>query len=210
MIILGLTGSIGMGKSTASNMLSRLGVPVCDADALTHQFMAPNGAATSQIKKIFPDTIKCGKIDRQILGKLVLKDTSLLRKLEEIIHPMVWEAQEKFLRDCSRNRYSIAALDIPLLFENGADKRCDVIAVVTAPEFLQKQRVMTRSGMTEERYNNIRSNQMSDQLKRKKADFIINTGIGRRHTFNALSTIVFFLNQSKPKIWRPGWLELRG
>ena len=199
-----------MGKSTASNMLLRLGVPVCDADALTHQFMAPNGAATGQIKKIFPGTIKHGKIDRQILGKLVLKDRSLLHKLEEIIHPMVWEAQETFLRDCSRNRYSIAALDIPLLFENGADKRCDLTAVVTAPEFLQKQRVLNRSGMTEEKYASIKSKQLSDQLKRKKADFIINTGIGRRHTFSSLSKIIFFLKQSKPKIWRPGWLKTRG
>ena len=95
---------------------------------------------------------------------------------------MVWEAQETFLRDCSRNRYSIAALDIPLLFENGADKRCDLTAVVTAPEFLQKQRVLNRSGMTEEKYVSIKSKQLSDQLKRKEADFIINTGIGRRHT----------------------------
>lgn len=199
-----------MGKSTASNMLLRLGVPVCDADALTHQFMAPNGAAIAQIKKAFPNTIKHGKIDRQILGKLVLKDRSLLQKLEEIIHPMVWEAQEEFLRDCSRNRYSIAALDIPLLFENGADQRCDVTAVVTAPEFLQKQRVLNRFGMTEEKYTNIKSEQLSDQLKRKKADFIINTGIGRRHTFNALSAIIIFLNQSKPRIWRPGWLRGQG
>lgn len=199
-----------MGKSTASNMLLRLGVPVCDADALTHQFMAPNGAATGQIKKIFPGTIKRGKIDRQILGKLVLKDRSLLHKLEEIIHPMVWEAQETFLRDCSRNRYSIAALDIPLLFENGADKRCDLTAVVTAPEFLQKQRVLNRSGMTEEKYASIKSKQLSDQLKRKKADFIIDTGIGRRHTFNALSKIIFLSKQSKREIWRPGWLKTRG
>jgi dephospho-CoA kinase len=140
----------------------------------------------------------------------VLKDRSLLHKLEEIIHPMVWEAQETFLRDCSRNRYSIAALDIPLLFENGADKRCDLIAVVTAPEFLQKQRVLNRSGMTEEKYASIKSKQLSDQLKRKKADFIINTGIGRRHTFDALSKIIFFSKQSKPKIWRPGWLKTRG
>ena len=199
-----------MGKSTASNMLLRLGVPVCDADALTHQFMAPNGAAIGQIKKIFPGTIKHGKIDRQILSKLVFKDRSLLHKLEEIIHPMVWEAQETFLRDCSRNRYSIVALDIPLLFENGSDKRCDVTAVVTAPEFLQKQRVLKRSGMTELKYASIKSKQLSDQLKRKKADFIINTGIGRRHTFNALSKIIFFLKQSKPQTWSSGWLTRKG
>jgi dephospho-CoA kinase len=190
MVILGLTGSIGMGKSTAAGMLRYLGVPVHDADASVHHLMAPDGAAFEPIISAFPDVLQDGRIERQILGPIVFADSDALKCLEAILHPLVRDDENRFLRQNRLAQRSLVVLDIPLLFETAGEKRCDQVAVVSAPEFIQRQRVMARSGMTEAKFSAILAKQMPDREKRRKADFIIPTGLGRAVTFATIRTIV--------------------
>jgi len=190
MVILGLTGSIGMGKSTAAGMFRYLGVPVHDADASVHHLMASDGAAFEPIISAFPDVLQDGRIDRQILGPIVFADSDALKCLEAILHPLVRDDENRFLRQNRLAQRSLVVLDIPLLFETAGEKRCDQVAVVSAPKFIQRQRVMARSGMTEAKFSAILAKQMPDREKRRKADFIIPTGLGRAVTFATIRTIV--------------------
>jgi dephospho-CoA kinase len=190
MVILGLTGSIGMGKSTAAGMFRYLGVPVHDADAMVHVLMAPDGAAFDPIGKAFPDIIKDGRIDRQALGKKAFSDPSVLKTLEGILHPLVQAREAAFLRNQRRLGRKLAVLDIPLLCETRGEKRCDAVAVVSAPAFVQRQRVLSREGMTDEKFSAILGKQMPDSEKRKRADYIIPTGLGRAVTFQYIQGIV--------------------
>lgn len=190
MVILGLTGSIGMGKSTAAGMFRYLGVPVHDADASVHQLMMPDGAAFEPIVSAFPDVLKDGRIDRQILGAIVFADSDAMKRLEAILHPLVRDAENRFLRRFRLAQRSMVVLDIPLLFETAGEKRCDHVAVVSAPKFIQRQRVMLRSGMTAAKFSAILAKQMPDREKRRKADFIIPTGLGRAVTFATIRAIV--------------------
>ncbi|AJD54109.1 dephospho-CoA kinase [Thalassospira xiamenensis M-5 = DSM 17429] len=190
MVILGLTGSIGMGKSTAAGMFRYLGVPVHDADASVHHLMAPDGAAFEPIISAFPDVLQDGRIDRQILGPIVFADSDALKCLEAILHPLVRDDENRFLRQNRLAQRSLVVLDIPLLFETAGEKRCDQVAVVSAPEFIQRQRVMARLGMTEAKFSAILAKQMPDREKRRKADFIIPTGLGRAVTFATIRSIV--------------------
>ncbi|WP_341365210.1 dephospho-CoA kinase [Thalassospira sp. SN3W] len=190
MVILGLTGSIGMGKSTAAGMFRYLGVPVHDADASVHHLMAPDGAAFEPIISAFPDVLQDGRIDRQILGPIVFADSDALKCLEAILHPLVRGEENRFLKQNRLAQRPLVVLDIPLLFETAGEKRCDQVAVVSAPEFIQRQRVMARSGMTEAKFSAILAKQMPDREKRRKADFIIPTGLGRAVTFAKIRTIV--------------------
>ena len=190
MVILGLTGSIGMGKSTAAGMFRYLGVPVHDADASVHHLMAPDGAAFEPIISAFPDVLQDGRIDRQILGPIVFADSDALKCLEAILHQLVRGEENRFLKQNRLAQRPLVVLDIPLLFETAGEKRCDQVAVVSAPEFIQRQRVMARSGMTEAKFSAILAKQMPDREKRRKADFIIPTGLGRAGTFAKIRTIV--------------------
>src|SRR5258707_11871345 len=137
MMILGLTGSIGMGKSTAASLLRRLGVPVHDADAAVHRLQAKGGAAVAPIAAAFPDAVKEGKVDRQALGRIVFGDKAALKKLETILHPLVRREEQKFLARARAHRLRLVALDIPLLFETHAEQRCDHVMVVSAPRRVQ-------------------------------------------------------------------------
>ena len=190
MKVLGLTGSIGMGKSTAASMFRYLGVPVHDADATTHELMAPNGLAFDPIARAFPDVIVDGRIDRQPLGKIAFSDPDVLKKLETILHPLIRAAENRFLANQRRLGRKLVVLDIPLLYETAGEKRCDHVSVVSAPWFIQLQRVLSRQGMTDAKFYAILSKQMPDIEKRKRADFIIPTGLGRAVTFQYIQGII--------------------
>ncbi|TXH39242.1 MAG: dephospho-CoA kinase [Rhodospirillaceae bacterium] len=186
MIILGLTGSIGMGKSTAAAMLRRIGIPVHDADAAVHRLLAKGGAAVPAIDAAFPGVVLDGAVDRKALGAKVFGHPQELLRLEKILHPMVQEVARRFVQRARAQRRKLVVLDIPLLFETGGEKRCDGVIVVTAPRFLQHARVLARPNMTPERLAQIEKLQMPDAEKRRRADIVIDTGLGRRAACLAL------------------------
>ena len=191
MIILGLTGSIGMGKSTAANMLRRLGVPLFDADAVVHRLLAPGGAAVRQVEAAFPGVRNdLGGIDRQRLGQRVFGQPEALRRLEAILHPMVRIAEKGFVARARGRREPLVVLDIPLLFETGGTGRCDFVLVVSAPPRLQRARVMRRPGMSAGRFAGIMRAQLPDAEKRRRADFVVVTALSRRATLRQLGAIV--------------------
>jgi dephospho-CoA kinase len=189
-IILGLTGSIGMGKSTAASVLRQLGVPVHDADASVHRLMSHGGAAVGLVEAAFPGTALDGEIDRKELGRRVFADPAALKRLETILHPMVRDQERIFLETCRARGHPIVVLDIPLLYETGGERRCDAVIVVTAPQFLQDQRVLKRPGMSRARLNEIVSKQMPDAEKRQRADFVVPTGLGKRASRAVLARIL--------------------
>jgi dephospho-CoA kinase len=176
MIILGLTGSIGMGKSTTLKMFEDEGIATYSADAAVHQLYA--GKAVPLIEAAFPGTSKDGVVDRQILSTKVLGNPDALKKLEAIIHPLVREAELKFIAKSKLSGAKIAVVDIPLLFETAGQARVDKILVVTADPAIQRQRVLERPGMTIQKFESILARQMKDADKRAQADFIIDTGKG--------------------------------
>ena len=172
MIILGLTGSIGMGKSTAASLLRRLGLPVFDADRTVHCLLAPGGGAVQAVSTAFPGVrSQSGGIDRALLGRRVFADAEALEQLERIVHPLVAAAEKRFLGHARARRKPLVVLDIPLLFETGGQRRCDYVLVVSAPRLVQRQRVLQRAGMTEIRLATILQKQMPDREKRRRADF---------------------------------------
>jgi dephospho-CoA kinase len=194
LIVLGLTGSIGMGKSTAAAMLRRLGVPVFDADVAVHRLLAPSGAAVPTVSAAFPGVeTDAGGIDRAQLGQRVFADPAALEQLEAILHPLVAAEERRFLARSRARREPLVVLDIPLLFETGAERGCDYVLVVSAPALLQRQRVLRRSGMTEIRFNAILRKQIPDYRKRQRADFVVPTGMGRGLTLRRLKAIVRIL-----------------
>ena len=190
MIVLGLTGSVGMGKSTAAAMLRCLRVPVHDADAAVHRLLAPGGAAVATVAAAFPGTAAGGGIDRAALGRRVFGDRAALRRLEDILHPLVRQSELRFLKAARARRRRLAVLDIPLLFETGGDKRVDAVIVVSAPGWLQRARVLARPDMSEERLRAILAQQMPDSEKRRRADFVVASGLGRAPTFRRLRRII--------------------
>ncbi len=173
MVILGLTGSIGMGKSTAADFFAEAGAPVHDADASVHRLYA--GDAAPAIEAAFPGTTVDGKVDRGKLAERVLKDPAALKRVEAIVHPLVRRDEERFLQAAERAGHEVAVLNIPLLFETGGDKRCDAVVVVSAPAEMQRRRVMNRPDMTEEKFASLLGKQMPDAEKRRRADFIVDT-----------------------------------
>ncbi|MGE0724729.1 MAG: dephospho-CoA kinase [Alphaproteobacteria bacterium] len=182
MIVLGLTGSIGMGKSSAARALRRMGVPVHDSDAMVHRLLGPGGAGVGGIEAAFPSTVRDGAVDRAALGRIVFADPAALRRLERILHPLVGASARRFLRRHRAAGTPVVALDVPLLLETGGEKRCDFVIVVSAPAFLQRQRVLGRQGMTEARLAGILRQQMPDSQKRRRADAVVLTGLGKDHT----------------------------
>ena len=188
--VIGLTGSIGMGKSTAAAMLRRKGLPIFDADATVHQLMGVGGSAVAAVEEAFPGVVKNGAVDRPELGKRVFGDSAKLKQLERILHPRVGQAERAFLASVARQRLPMAVRDVPLLFETGGDKRCDATIVVSAPAHIQASRVLARPGMTMERLEQIRSKQIPDAKKRQRADFVVPTGLGKRVTWDALGRVL--------------------
>ena len=176
MIIIGLTGSIGMGKSTTAEMFRAEGCPVFDADAAVHALYAKGGKAVPIIRAVFPDAIKDGAVNRAVLGDYMRADPLELKVLESFIHPLVSEAREAFF--AAHKDADIVVMDVPLLFETGLDKAVHKIVVVTAPAEVQRQRVMAREGMTAELFDSLLSRQMPDAEKRKRAQFLIFTDRG--------------------------------
>ncbi|MCP4327010.1 MAG: dephospho-CoA kinase [Alphaproteobacteria bacterium] len=204
MMIVGLTGSIGMGKTMAAVQLRRLGIRVYDADAGVHALMSDGGGAMAAIADAFPDAVSGGAVDRTALGEIVYADAAALRRLESIVHPLVRQGEAAFLRRAAIDRVAMVVLDIPLLFETGGDRRVDATMVVSAPAFLQAQRVLRRPGMTHERLERIRRQQMPDAEKRRRADFVIHTGLGKDQSLRELKAAVSVLARRKGRHWPPG------
>lgn len=201
MMIVGLTGSIGMGKSTAAKMLRQMGVPVYDADANVHAIQARGGVALPAIEAAFPGVVKDGVLDRQALGARVFGNKEALRKLEAIVHPLVGQRQRAFLKRAARRGETLVVLDIPLLFEGAGERRVDATLVVSAPAFLQRRRVMARPGMSTERFEGILRQQVPDALKRRKATIVIPTGLGLAPTRQALAKAVSKLKKRRGRFW---------
>lgn len=203
MFVLGLTGSIGMGKSAAARMFRRLGVPVYDADAAVHRLLAKGGAAVPRVEASFAGVVRDGAVDRRALGARVFGKPDELRKLERILHPMVTLAQRQFLACAARGRRPLVVLDVPLLFETGGEARTDAIAVVSAPHRLQRARVLARPGMTEDKLAAVLRQQTPDALKRQRADFIVPTGLGFRNSLRKVAEIVTICSKREGRIWPP-------
>ncbi|MGS4991344.1 dephospho-CoA kinase [Roseibium sp. RP-7] len=176
MIRIGLTGSIGMGKSTTAKMFAAEGIPVHDADATVHALYS--GRAAPLIEAAFPGTVSDGKVDRTLLSPHVLGKPEAMKKLEAIVHPLVREEEQLFLKRARADHRRIVMLDIPLLFETGGEARVDVVVVVTADADVQRDRVLARPGMSEDRFEAILAKQMPDAEKRRRAHFLVDTGRG--------------------------------
>ena len=177
MRLIGLTGSIGMGKSQTAQIFVDEGVPVYDADATVHELYAKNGAAVKPVGALFPSAVVDGAIDRQKLAAIVLKDADALKQLEDIVHPMAGAAQVAFLQKHYAEGKAAVALDIPLLLEAGGSDRVDVVIVVSAPYEIQRARVLARPNMSEEKFNDIFKKQLPDEKKRELADFIVDSSV---------------------------------
>ena len=188
--LIGLTGSIGMGKSETAKMFARLGIPVNDSDANVHAVYEPGGAAVPQIEKAFPGTVREGRVDRVLLSKALATDPSGFQKLEAIVHPLVAKVQQAFLAKAEADGADMVVLDIPLLFETGGHARMDAVVVVSAPSHIQRARVLERPGMTEDKLNQILSRQMPDEEKRAKAHYVVVTDKGLDHAFEQVQMIV--------------------
>ena len=195
MIVLGLTGSIAMGKSEVANIFRSLGVPVFDSDAEVHQLYSSGGAAVAPIGKLFPAAIVDGAVDRRILSKVVLENPQALRLLESVVHPLVRNSQVDFLDECGIAGAKMAVLDIPLLFETGRENEVDVVVVVSAPPEIQRARALQRPGMTAEKLDQILTRQLPDAQKRANADFIVDTSRSIDDTATQLRAIIAALSK---------------
>jgi dephospho-CoA kinase len=205
-VVLGLTGSVAMGKSTAAAIFRSFGVPVCDADAMVHRLLGPGGAAVAPVEAVFPGTRTEGNgIDRRSLAERVFGRPDQLARLEAILHPLVRHAEARFLARCCAGGARLAVLDIPLLFETGGERLVDAVVVVSAPEVVQMQRALRRPGMTPGRLAAIRARQLPDREKRRRADFIVPTGLGRRRSIEAIAVILGRLRQRGGRAWPRSW-----
>jgi len=189
-IVLGLTGSVGMGKSTTAAMFRDAGAPVWDADAAVHRLYGPGGAAVGPVEAAFPGVTRDGAVDRALLAARLGGDPAAFERLEAIVHPLVAEDRALFLASCEAQGARVAVVDVPLLFEVGADALVDAVVVVTAPAQVQRERVLARPGMDEARLAAILARQMPDAEKRARADFLIDTSLGLDHARSAVHTIL--------------------
>ncbi|MFD2204875.1 dephospho-CoA kinase [Kiloniella antarctica] len=194
MYVLGLTGSIGMGKSTAAEIFRRLKVPVHDADAAVHQLLGYKGAAVKSIEAIFPNVVQNDAVDRKKLGDEVFGHSKKLKQLEAVLHPLVRKKTHEFLGRNAHQRRKLVVLDIPLLFETEGYRFCDGVLVVSSPSFIQDQRVMSRKGMTASKYGSILKKQMPDSEKRALADYVIQSNQGKRHSYLRVKQLVDVLS----------------
>jgi dephospho-CoA kinase len=210
MIVIGLTGSIGMGKSVAAAMLRKEGVPVHEADAEVHELLRPRGKGAKRVAMLFPyagypeiygrrNAQGIRPISRAGLGKLVFHNEKNRRALEKILHPLVREAQSAFIREAKAKGKKIVALDIPLLFETGRENTVDYTIVVTAPKFLQRERVLARPGMDEKKFRAILKTQMPDSEKRARADYVVHSGLGRAPMMKELKAVLRDIKERNKK-----------
>jgi dephospho-CoA kinase len=206
MVVLGLTGSIGMGKSTASARFRSLGVPVFDSDAAVHRLSAPGGDAVAAVAAAFPGCLDAeGGIDRAVLGRQVFDDPARLARLEAIVHPLVRAEQRRFLaRRCAEGR-RLVVLDVPLLYETGGDRLVDAVAVVSASAMVQAQRVLRRPNMTAERLGAILRRQLPDADKRRRADFVIRTDLDRRRSTGVIAGVIDVARAGQGRAWPHRW-----
>jgi len=203
MLVIGLTGSIGMGKSTVAERFRQLGIPVCDADEIVRELY--EGAAVAAIESAFPGTTSDGKVDRVKLGQAVLHDPHGLKRLEAIVHPMVQAAEREFLRKAAEQGAQMAVLEVPLLFETGGDARVDVTIVVSAPPEVQRERVLARPGMTASKLEAILARQMPDSEKRRRADFVVDTGVTIEESHAQVDAIVEQLRNRGGRAYQQFW-----
>jgi dephospho-CoA kinase len=199
MIVVGLTGSIGMGKSTTAAMFSKAGAPVYDADAEVRRLYASGGAAVGPVGEAFPGVVVDGAIDRDRLGQLVLGDPEALARLNGLVWPLMGAARAAFFKSAESIKAPFVVLDIPLLFETAGERNVDVSVVATAPAHVQRRRVLARPGMTAEKFDAILKAQMPDALKRQKADFIVDTSQGLSHAEAQVSNIISDLRRRANK-----------
>lgn len=189
-IVIGLTGSIAMGKTETAKMFVRAGVPVFDSDRAVHDLMVKDGAATDMVEQAFPGVAGPDGIDRKALGERVFGDPAALKKLESILHPMVSDRRKVFFEQARAQGCDLVVMDVPLLFETGAQKQCDYTVVVTAPAEVQRQRVLARPHMTVEKFENILARQMPDNEKRRRADFIVHSDRGISYAEDQIDQII--------------------
>lgn len=189
MLVVGLTGSIAMGKTETARMFAQLGFPVFDADAVVHKLYDTGGAAVPLIASAFPHAVADGKVDRVRLAGQVTGDPEALARLESLVHPLVRREQRTFLETARKAGHAFAVLDIPLLFETGRDSDIDAVIVVSAPEDVQKARVLARPGMTQEKFAAILARQLPDSEKRRRADFVVDTSTGLESAFEQVRAI---------------------
>ena len=208
MVIVGLTGSIGMGKSETAKMFRSLGIAVYDADAAVHKLYAPGGPAVAPLEAAFPGVTDENGVDREKLAKRVLGDAEALKKLERIVHPLVGVAQLEFLQQAAAANTEVVVIDVPLLYETGGEKRVDCVVVVSAPYELQRQRVLERPGQSEEKFQAILSKQVSDAEKRRRADFIIESDKGLEAALQQVKQIIPRLQAWPAKAWAGRVAEL--
>jgi len=179
-----------MGKSETSKIFGRLGVPVFDADASVHQMLAKGGEAVTAVSEIFPAVVQDREVNRRMLGDLVFGNARKLRKLEGILHPLVANARKRFLRLAGGRRARVVVMDVPLLYETGGTDACHAVVVVSAPKCVQRSRALRRPGMSEEKFEDILEKQTPDYLKRRQADFIVLTGVGKRAALTRVSRVL--------------------
>ena len=206
MFILGLTGSIGMGKSNAARIFERLKIPVHDAATVVHELLGPGGAAVSEVARVFPQVVENDRIDRRKLGDQVFGAPQRLAQLERILHPKVAASTRAFLARHARRHVPLVVLDIPLLFEADLTHQVDAILVVSAPPFVQRQRVLSRAGMSVEKFANISARQLPDLQKRRRADYVVYTGQSKHSTLRAIAVLKDSLRGRKGYVWRPGYV----
>ena len=199
MKIVGLTGSIGMGKTTTARLFGEAGVPVYDADSAVHALYRPGGPAAPLLEAAFPGVTRDGAVDRDALSARVLDDPEALRRLEAIVHPLLVESRAEFIRAAVAAGADVVVIDVPLLFETGADRMMQAVVVVSAPEGVQLERVLARRGMTEEKFAAILARQTPDAEKRSRADFVIDTGAGLDAARAQVRTV---LSKLRDPTWR--------
>lgn len=201
MLLVALTGSIGMGKTETAKMFARLGIPVYDADAEVHKLYEKGGAGVGPIGAAFEGVVRDGAIDREALSKHVVGNPEQMKKLESIIHPLVGQVHRQWIAAQAEAKVPMVVLDIPLVFETGGEKRVDVVVVVSAPADLQRERVLARPGMTVEKFEGILAKQVPDAEKRARADFVIETHRGLDDAFEQVKKVVGDLKGRKGKVW---------
>ncbi len=189
-LMIGLTGSIGMGKSETSKMFAKLGLPVYDADAAVHRLYEPGGAAVAALEAAFPGVVKQGGVDRTELSKHVTGNPEATKKLQAIVYPLMADERRRFVEEATAKGADLIVFDIPLLFETGGHATMDAVVVASAPSHIQRTRVLARPGMTEEKFDYLLSRQLADEEKRAKAHFVVVTDKGLEHAFDQVKMIV--------------------
>ena len=199
-----------MGKTTAAKAFRRLGVPVYDSDSVVHEMLSAGGGAVEPVAKMFPGVVSGGAVDRTRLGDVVFGRSDKLSALEKILHPMVASQKNRFLAMSMRRRKKQVVIDSPLLFETGGDLACDITVTVSAPVFVQEQRVLARPGMSKERLGKILDSQLPDYKKRARSDFVVLTGLGQIDSFRQIYKILQKTSDWRSQKWRPGLSQLNG